>query len=269
LAGLLVFAGRLAYAYLLTRRLVSAGHLLPQFGAGQVYESACVSVPLTVGWMRPKILLPKGWDTWPPEKLDAVLVHERTHVMRADWAVAVLAGVNRCVFWFHPLAWWIERQLTVLAEQACDDASLSQVSSRECYAQALVEMAAAVRSGQGRVDWEAMAMAKAAEVRVRVERILDESRPIFPGVTRARWFTVVTCGLPLVYMAAVVRPARVRAQTAEPVPMALVQSPEPAPQPPAGTKPKAADGALTAAREQLDRLDAELAKRRPKNKITW
>ena len=265
LAGLLVFAGRLAYGYLLTRKLLRASRRLPGFGVEGVYESAYISVPLTVGWLRPKILLPAGWDTWQPDKLDAVLIHERTHVARADWAIAVLAGLNRCVFWFHPLAWWIERQLTVLAEQACDDASLSQVSSRECYAQVLVEMAAAVRSGEGRVAWEAMAMAKAVEVRVRVERILDEGRQIFPGVTRARWLTVAACGLPLVYMAAVVRPARVRAQAAEPVPLALVQPAEPAPQTALATKPKAVDGALKAAREELDRLDAEVARFKMEN----
>ena len=264
-AGLLVFAGRLAYGYLLTRRLLRASRRLPGFVVEGVYESACISVPLTVGCLRPKILLPPGWDTWQPHKLDAVMIHERTHVARADWAIAVLAGLNRCVFWFHPLAWWIERRLTVLAEQACDDASLSQVASRECYAQALVEMAAAVRGGEGRVAWEAMAMAKAAEVRVRVERILDDSRPIFPGVTRARWLTVAACGLPLVYMAAVVRPARVRAQAAEPVPLALVQLAEPTPQTAPATKPKAAAGALKAAREQLDRLDAEVARFKMEN----
>jgi TonB family protein len=269
-AGLLVFAGRLAYGYLLTQRLVRASRVVPRFGAGRVYESGCISVPFTVGCMRPKILLPEGWDTWPPEKLDAVLVHERTHVRRADWAIAVMAGVNRCVFWFHPLAWWIARRLTVLAEQACDDASLSQVSSRECYAQVLVEMAAAVRSRGGRVAWGAMAMAKATEVRVRVERILDESRQIWPGVTRARWLTVAACGLPLVYMAAVVRPARVRAQAAHLVPGAVAQAAEqakgPAPRKPAGgANAKFVEGELAAARQELDRLDAEVARFKMEN----
>jgi beta-lactamase regulating signal transducer with metallopeptidase domain len=46
------------------------------------------------------------------------------HVRRADWAIAMLEGLNRRLFWFHPLAWWVERQLASLAEQACDDAAL-------------------------------------------------------------------------------------------------------------------------------------------------
>src|ERR1017187_9473909 len=52
-AGMLACAGRLAYAYVLTRRLLRASHLLPRFGAECVYESGCIAVPLTVGWLRP------------------------------------------------------------------------------------------------------------------------------------------------------------------------------------------------------------------------
>jgi TonB family protein len=219
-AGLLVFAARLAYGYLLTRALVRASRRVPPCGVERILESDLIHVPLTVGFLRPEILLPCGWHSWGAEKLEAVLVHERNHVRRRDWAISLLAGINRCVFWFHPLAWWLERQIAVLAERACDDASLAQVSSRECYAETLLAMAAAVGSGQGRVAWRAMAMAKRAEVGVRVERILDESRQIWPPMTRARWFALAACGLPLVYLASVVRPARVHAQTVEAAPRA-------------------------------------------------
>jgi hypothetical protein len=197
-AGLLAFALRLAYGYLLARRLVRASRPLAQFGGEGVRESARIRVPLTVGFLRPAILLPAGWEAWDADRLHAVLVHERAHVQRADWAIALVAGANRCVFWFHPLAWWLVRQLGTLAEQACDDAALPQVSSRECYAGTLLAMAAAVR-GEGRVMWDAMAMAKHGEVGMRVERILDEARRISPGMSRVRWCALALCGLPLVY----------------------------------------------------------------------
>jgi hypothetical protein len=157
LGGLLLFTGRLAYGYLLTRRLLQSARPIPRFGGETIFESPRISVPMTTGWLRPRILLPTAWDRWEPAKLEAVLVHERNHVRRADWAVAVLAGLNRCVYWFHPLAWWIESNLKSLAEQACDDASLPHVASRECYAQVLVEMAGAVNQEDGRIAWEAMA----------------------------------------------------------------------------------------------------------------
>jgi len=188
--GLAVFLLRLSIGYMLTSRLVRASRAIP--GSGNLYEASWITVPLTVGWLRPRILLPRGWRAWDATKLQAVMVHERTHVARGDWAIALLAGVNRCVFWFHPAAWWLERQLAALAEQACDDAALLEMGQRESYAQALLDMAAAVKSGEGRLVWEAMAMAKASEVRMRIERILDETRQIPRGLSR---LVPAVCGL--------------------------------------------------------------------------
>ncbi len=143
-----------------------------------------------------------------------MLVHEQQHVRRGDWAVALLARVNRCLFWFHPGAWWLERELAALAEQACDDAALLELGGRDCYARALLDMAAAVKRGGGRLVWEAMAMAKASEVRMRIERILDETRQISGGLSRLRWAALVSCGLPLIYVASVAQLAPALAQEA-------------------------------------------------------
>jgi TonB family protein len=205
-----IFLIRLAFGYSFTRRLLRAAKKIGEPWAAETYASTWISVPLTVGWRRPKILLPADWETWSRERLEAVLAHENTHVRRADWAIAVLAGVNRCILWFHPVAWWLERRLALLAEQACDDSALLLVST-ESYAQALLDMAAAVKNGQGRLVWEAMAMAKASEVRKRIELILDETREIPKGLTRLRWAALAACSVPLIYLASVVTPAPVLA----------------------------------------------------------
>jgi TonB family protein len=207
----LVLLVRLGFGYLFTRRLVK-GSRLTELGPEAIYESTWISVPLTVGWVSPKILLPADWREWEGSKLAAVLAHERTHVRRADWGIALLAGLNRCLFWFHPLSWWLERQLAALAEQACDDSALLEMESREPYAQALLDMAAAVKNSQGRLVWEAMAMAKASEVKMRIERILDETRQIPRGVSRRRWAALVACSLPLIYIASVLQLTPAQAQ---------------------------------------------------------
>jgi len=226
LAGLVALLVRLAFGYLFTRRLVRASrrierHFL-QSGATDLYESSWISVPLTLGWLRPRILLPAGWEQWEDAKLQAVLAHERTHVRRADWAIAVLAGLNRSIFWFHPLAWWLERHLAFLAEQACDDAALMLVAT-EPYAQALLDMAAAVKTGEGRLVWEAMAMANVTEVRRRIERILDETRQIPRGLTRSRWVALIAASLPVIYVASVLQLAPARAQQAVVTPPAIAE----------------------------------------------
>jgi len=210
-AGVAVFLFRLWMGYLLTVRLVRASRAIDN--AETLYEASWISVPLTVGWLHPRILLPSGWRSWPKPKFQAVMVHERTHVARSDWAIALLARLNRCVFWFNPAAWWLERQLAALAEHACDDAALLEIGERDNYAQTLLEMAATVKCGEGRLVWEAMAMAKASEVRTRIERILDETRQIPCGLSRLRWAALVACSLPLIYVATAVQFAPVMAQS--------------------------------------------------------
>ena len=202
----LIFLARLAVSYLFTRRLLRAASPIEN----DLYESSWISVPMTAGR---RILLPPDWRSWEPAKLDAVLAHERTHVRRADWSIAFAAGINRSIFWFHPLAWWLERQLAALAEHACDDAALLEVPPAP-YAQALLDMAAAVKTAQGRLMWEAMAMAKAAEVQKRIERALDESREISRPWTARRWMALAACAIPVLWLAAVTQLAPAVAQQA-------------------------------------------------------
>jgi TonB family protein len=91
----------------------------------------------------------------------------------------------------------------------------------QSYAQALLDMAAAVNTAQGRLIWEAMAMAKAAEVRKRIERILDETRQIPRAVTRGRWLALLACSLPLIWVAAVTQLVPASAQDAPKTPAAM------------------------------------------------
>jgi TonB family protein len=215
--GAAIFLARLGIGYLFTRRLVGAA--APISGYEDLYSSTWISVPMTVGR---KVLLPADWDSWDRPKLDAVLAHERTHVCRADWSIALIAGVNRALFWFNPLAWWLERHLAALAEQACDDSALLLVDSRP-YAQALLDMAAAVRTSQGRLVWEAIAMANAAEVRSRIERILDETRQIPRAVTRARWAALLALSLPMIWIVSVTQLAPAAAQEQPKTPAAMAE----------------------------------------------
>ena len=236
---------RLGYGYRFTNKLVKAAARLHDAPAGlpESYESSWISVPMTVGWLRPKILLPAAWREWDRAKLDAVLAHECAHIARADWAMNALAAVNRSLFWFNPLAWWMERKLASLAEEACDDAALLATGSPEIYAQALLEMAASVGTAKSRMVWEAMAMARTAEIRKRIERVLDRSRAAPRGMTRARWVALAACTLPLLYLAAAARlapaqsppgmpqsrPAAEETAQSQPAPPGLEQ---PAPAPP-------------------------------------
>jgi len=102
--------------------------------------------------------LPSDWRAWGDDKVEASLVHELAHVRRRDPLVALMAALNTCVFWFHPLAWWLERRLALLAEQAADDSALLAVRDRSGYASTLLDMASAAGERQRRLLWNAVAM---------------------------------------------------------------------------------------------------------------
>lgn len=202
---------KLIYGYMSTRRLVR--HSKPVDGP-RVRESEWISVPMTFGQIAPAILLPPGWREWDTAKLRAVLAHEEAHIGRADWAIGVLARINCCVFWFHPLAWWLKRELALLAEHACDDSALRQVGDRQQYARVLLEIARAVKSARGRLVGDAISMAKETNVEKRMEQILDDTRTIPPVFGRRSWLTLLVCSLPLAYVASTVELAH--AQTKPP-----------------------------------------------------
>ena len=113
---------------------------------------------MTVGWLCPAIILPLGWRKWTRGRLDAVLTHERAHVRRRDPLVQWLALLNRAVFWFHPLAWWLERKLASLAEEACDAAVLDQGHDPVEYAEVLLDIERSVKQAGARMEAMGMAM---------------------------------------------------------------------------------------------------------------
>ena len=195
--------GVIAFAFLahfvtgifLVRKLLATARSISRFGEKRVYESEAIAIPVTVGWLRPSILLPLEWREWSGEKLDAVLAHEGAHVRRHDGLIAALAGVNRCLFWFHPLAWMLESKLSLLAEQACDEYSVATLGDRKRYADLLLEMALVVDGSQGRLRRHALTMAAGSHIRQRIDSLLQEGRTFSRGMSRAGWAAVALCGI--------------------------------------------------------------------------
>jgi TonB family protein len=86
-----------------------------------------------------------------------------------------LALLNRAVFWFHPLAWWLEFRLSALAEEACDAAVLARGHDPFQYSEYLLQIARAMQRTGARINVIGMAMPGASLPR-RIRRIL-EGRP--------------------------------------------------------------------------------------------
>lgn len=203
-AALLLARVGLAIAYGLRLRRRATRTELATPGA-EVRESGDVRVPVTIGVLKPAILLPAHWRDWPAERLAAAIAHEAAHVRRRDWLTGVLAAANKALFWFHPLAWWLERRLATLAEHAADDAALLAVGDRNGYARALLDVAAALEGARWRVFEPGAAMARSSQVGRRIEAILDASRTVPRGLTARGCVAVAACAVPVLYAAAAVQ----------------------------------------------------------------
>jgi beta-lactamase regulating signal transducer with metallopeptidase domain len=172
----------------------------------ELAESSALAVPITLGWVRPSIILPDSWREWSCEKTEAVLAHELSHVGRADYATLLAASLYRCIFWFSPLAWWLDKQLRELAEQASDDSALRVTADRTHYAEVLLGFFEALQNGRGRIRWQGVAMARGARAGRRIDRILAEDYKLS---TPARWpvmAALVALTIPLLYLSGAFQP---------------------------------------------------------------
>jgi beta-lactamase regulating signal transducer with metallopeptidase domain len=184
LAGVVLFGARLLGGVVLTRRalhntrtihseLWEHYELIADANVDlSLEESDSVRVPLTTGSDLMRVIFPADWRAWPAEKRTTVLAHELAHARRRDPLVALVVAVNKCLFWFHPLAWWLERRLPVLAEHAADDAALTVSFDTQAYARLLLDSAARLDNGGSRLIWHAAAMSGPV-VAERIRRVLD------------------------------------------------------------------------------------------------
>jgi len=209
--------GLLATHILLRRSQNLQNHLPSEFSAAvlkafqngrvRLMCSDEVRVPVTVGWWKPTVLLPTSWQDWSTSKMEAVLAHETTHVARRDFVVAVLAEVNRCLYWFHPMSWWLRRTLSDLAEEACDDAAIDLTGNPAGYARHLLEVAAALTHGRGRVVQPGLSMARESIVVSRIASILDFTRPLSRQLTWKALAVLLLVTVPVIALSAALQPA--------------------------------------------------------------
>ena len=170
-------------------------------------ESEWVSVPLTLGILRPMLLFPAGWREWDDVRLQAVIAHEMSHVARRDSLTRLLSILHRALFWFSPLAWWLDRHLADLAECASDESALACGVDRAAYARTLLNFFASLEGVRGRVRWQGISMASAGRAEQRVERILTWKGNVTMRLKTSLAVLVILLALPVVYLTASAQPA--------------------------------------------------------------
>ncbi|MBP6978926.1 MAG: M56 family metallopeptidase [Bacteroidales bacterium] len=155
--GMLVFICRFAGGYLYSRHLKSSCvypvddtwknriedlrqrmHIRRRVG---FYESVKIRIPSVIGFFKPVILIPLGAVAQiPPGQLEAVLVHELTHIYRKDYLVNMIQIFIETIFFFHPAVWWLSVRIRSEREFICDDLSLTYCKDPVTYIKALASL---------------------------------------------------------------------------------------------------------------------------------
>jgi|GEM_PF-2691543 len=84
--------------------------------------SALVESPVTLGTLKPIVLVPAGFLTGlPAAQVEAVLLHEIAHIRRHDFVVGLIQTAIRTTLYFNPAVLLMSRLVNEDREQACDD----------------------------------------------------------------------------------------------------------------------------------------------------
>jgi bla regulator protein blaR1 len=96
--------------------------------------------PGIFGIFRPTLLWPaRISNLFEDAHLRAILAHEVWHVRRRDNLAALVHMVVEAVFWFHPLVWWLGKQLVEERERSCDEKVLQLGNDPQIYAESILE----------------------------------------------------------------------------------------------------------------------------------
>lgn len=161
-----------------------------------VLQASDSQTPKAVGFFAPAIIVPK-WllEEGTGEELKHVLLHELAHLRRRDDWTNLFQQVVKALFFFHPAVWWMERELALSREQACDDAALEQTTDARDYARSLA-LVAEKSFLRRQIAMAQAVVGRAHQLTQRVTRILDPKRPVKNTISRS--------AVPLVAVAAAV-----------------------------------------------------------------
>jgi beta-lactamase regulating signal transducer with metallopeptidase domain len=192
-----------------------------------VIESPHVAVPLTFGVRKPVVILPSSWREWDADRRTAVISHELSHIARGDFLLQLLAKLHTAIFSFSPLAWWLERKLAALAEEAADDDGIHALGSPAAYAEVVLSFLRVRRSAGRRLRFNGgLAMARTSSAAARINRILDSAAPSVGALSIAKRVGVLAGIIPLALFTAACERAEKQATPVRLIKAAFAQAAE-------------------------------------------
>ena len=108
-----------------------------------VLQSDRVTTPITVGLLKPRIILPTSMNMNDTEVLAHVLTHEYYHIRHCDAIWKILLAIVVCAHWFNPMIWVMFVLVNRDLELSCDEMVIRcfGTETKTAYANTLIKMA--------------------------------------------------------------------------------------------------------------------------------
>ncbi|MBW1727127.1 MAG: M56 family metallopeptidase [Deltaproteobacteria bacterium] len=219
--GTLTFLLRLAHAVFLRRRLrksfikIETGTVTKKLAfltelMGikadiELFASEQLPLPVSFGFLRPIIVLPKQYTTFSLSQLEMILIHELAHIKRHDYLVQLCQRILEAIFFFHPLFQFASRQLDRDREYICDAWVVQLIESPRLYADSLVRIFETEQMRPANLMNLLSASGSFRNIFKRIDRIMEGSN-IRTKLSRKLAFSIVIGMCVFVSLASTVKP---------------------------------------------------------------
>jgi bla regulator protein blaR1 len=103
-----------------------------------VFVSDLITSPLTIGYLKPVILIPvAALNHLSVQQVEAILLHELSHIKRLDYLVNLIMSVISTIFYFNPFVKQFMKAIDEERENCCDEMVLQFEYDKVGYASAL------------------------------------------------------------------------------------------------------------------------------------
>jgi beta-lactamase regulating signal transducer with metallopeptidase domain len=154
----------------------------------QVWISETISTPVTVGFLKPVILVPlAAVNQLSTQQMEAVLLHELAHIKRYDYLVNIITVIIKTIFYFNPFTRSLANVIEEEREKSCDEWVLQYQYDAFAYSSALLALEQMKRHSLQ------LALAAASNRELLLERIKKimgiPSAPVYSVKNNLKWIS--------------------------------------------------------------------------------
>lgn len=171
---------------------ISFEHWFTRMGVGPVgiCSSALIFAPLTLGFVRKRVLLPEGMLAGLSQAdVDTAIAHELAHVQRNDFLKNLMYELLSLPVSYHPAFWLARQRMTETREMVCDQMA-AELSDGHQYAQSLLRLASLLLQGKPLGVPHAIGVFDANTLERRLMKLTEPRKPA--GRLR-RWAAFGAC----------------------------------------------------------------------------